>query len=219
MTNEEKLDCELNDLVWRAAIDTLAAQTESDTDLRHFAAATIRASRGGNEMDDKDKLETLDVHAELARIREQHKHDAMEFVRKFVVDLCDHPMYLRSNSKKARQFDILFGAACDLACSQEGGEIEPWETFSTKLASADPTFPVWDDDGTPEQFRKQIISAFEFVVRQPGFSFVGLARAIQDAKHREELRAVRRRLGLNQRGKRSAASPSSAEDELKRLLR
>jgi len=219
MTNEEKLDCELNDLVWRAAIDTLAAQTESDTDLRHFAAATIRASRGGNEMDDKDKLETLDVHAELARIREQQKHDAMEFVRKFVVDLCDHPMYLRSNSKKARQFDILFEAACDLSVTHGDEEGEPWDSFSLKLASADPApdFRIFDDDGTPEKFRKYIIAAFQFVVRQPGFSFVELARAIQDAKHREELRAVRRRLGLNARGRRSASS--NAEDELKRLLR
>ena len=184
---------QLRSLCAAAASQLLAAETDEGDDqdaaLTEFAVRTIQKSLGGKDVSNESFDSIVD---EFVRETEQHESErASKFVANFVTHMLDHPMCLRSNSRKIAEYEILFSAACDLACSQEDEEGEPWETFSTKLASADPTFPVLDDDGTPEQFRKQIIAAFQFVVRRPGFSFVELAKAIKQAQADDSVRRYR----------------------------
>jgi len=182
----------------RYRLDTLCADVSlqilaetadgEDAALTGFAVRTLRQTLGGKAVsENSDAI----INAFVRETEQYESQRASKFVADFVTNMLEHPMHLRSNSRKLAAYEILFEAACDLSVTQGDEEGEPWDSFSLKLASADPAFPVYDDDGTPEKFRKYIIAAFQFVVRQPGFSFVELAKAIKQAQANASVRSFR----------------------------
>jgi len=234
MTPEGELNRELDELCYRAALDVLAEKL--DPAVGSFAVETIRASRGESMTENRPESEALSELTRLAAMSEEQR--AVEFVGDFCVKLFEHPTCARSNSRKVRDYNILCSAACELSISGEEGEDEEaekemWDKFSLALITADPTEPMWGQDKTHDmrdyEFQALVMSAFRSVIRQPGFSFSKLAAEIRNQQNKEELRQLRRKLGLKPcarsnwpdwakvkvriRGKRSSAEDMSEKDE------
>lgn len=130
--------------------------------------------------------------------RAEEERLAVEFVGDFLGKLCNLPIVLRANGIKVAMYQTLFGVAQNLAISgkEDEGDVEPWETFGSKLASGD--LPLFD--GNHEAFRKVIIDAFQAVVRHPDFSYVVLAQAIRERQAGDQVRRLRLKAGLRALG-------------------
>jgi hypothetical protein len=199
MTSDSNLDRELEALCVETATDVLARELDAEDTLFDFAVATIRESLRSETVSEENFFEQL-AGAILRRDEESAADEARaaEFVGDFVNALCNHPACLRSNSRKAAEYEILFSAVNDLSVSGEDEDKAAvnrramWEKFVDLLAEGDQ--PLWEIDH--DGFQRAMVSAFETGTKYPGFSFVALAKAIQDRKVAAEIRRLRRKLGL-----------------------
>ena len=209
MQTESQFERELNLLCIRAAAEIAdhdETEPESDRGLVDFANRTIF---GGANLKNDNELESL--FTELLRemdvsnaVRSADETSAIKFVSDFMADLCSAPIILRANGRKIANFDTLLSAVNTLSISgpNDDDDLEPWATFSNTLASGD--FALFEGDF--EGFRSAVVGALDTAFKHPDFSFVVLAKAIQRQQADDEIRRLRKKLGL--RGKRAATRPA-----------
>jgi hypothetical protein len=201
MTLENELDRELDALCFRAAVELLD-QDDPEADLRlvYFANEIIVGGRMKNENDIESTFGEILRQIEASEVvRASDEISAGEFIGDFVGELCNAPILIRSNSRKAAKFGILFSAANTLSVAGEDeGELADkrrdfWEQFSLQLGMAD--WPLWEGDH--DEFQRAIVAAFESGVKDANFSFAALAQQIRKEEADVEIQRIRRSLGLN----------------------
>lgn len=203
MLKDSQLDRELDALCFRTAADILDHdESDPEIDIR-LVAFSKEIIVGGQNLKNENDVESLfgEIVRQIEAGDAAYAADevaAGQFISDFVSHLCNAPILLRSNSRKAAKFEILFSAANTLSvCGEDESEAankrrDFWEEFSCALGMAE--MSLWDGDH--DEFQRIIVAAFESGVRDRNFSFTALAKQIRQEEAAVEIQRIRKSLGL-----------------------